>query len=243
MADGSSVYDPNRLPWLSDDRPAKARGDWRLVAAWGVVAMLLVAGASYWLGMRSATVEDSTEYVTAPLPEAAPAETIEREPAPLAVPDPAAPEARREASTQVKPKPVVSRTVAPAAAKPAAAEPTEQEATVEPAAPPKPVKLEPWPAYESTGAAGRMVRIGTFKTSHQAKRAWWKIVRTYPGMQNLKAVTVPIRSERNGKIFYRLQFGTTSQAHSAVLCQRMRIIALSCVTVDLPGSPGGTVVE
>ena len=42
-------------------------------------------------------------------------------------------------------------------------------------------------------------------------------------------------SLRNGRTYYRLQFGTSSQAHSAVLCQRMRTIGQSCVEVGLPG--------
>jgi hypothetical protein len=76
-----------------------------------------------------------------------------------------------------------------------------------------------------------MVRIGTFRTSRQAKRAWWRLMRTYPGMQRLKAVVVPVRSLRNNQSYYRLQFGTTSQAHSAVLCQRMRMIGQPCVVI------------
>ncbi len=95
-------------------------------------------------------------------------------------------------------------------------------------------KLEYWPAIESTGANGRMARIGTFSTRRQAKKAWWAIVRHYPGMSNLKAVVAPVPSMRNGRTYYRLQFGTTSQAHSAILCQRMRMIAQSCVVVGAP---------
>jgi hypothetical protein len=41
---------------------------------------------------------------------------------------------------------------------------------------------------------------------------------------------------RNGRTYYRLQFGTTSQAHSEVLCQRMKTIGQSCVVVDLNGA-------
>jgi hypothetical protein len=78
------------------------------------------------------------------------------------------------------------------------------------------------------------VRIGVFSTRRNAKLAWWKLVRHYPGMKRLKAVVAPVRSLRNGQIYYRLQFGTTSQAHSEVLCQRMRFIAQSCVVVGLP---------
>ena len=80
------------------------------------------------------------------------------------------------------------------------------------------------------------MRVGTFYTRRQAKQGWARIVRVYPGMRRLRAVVVANPSLRNGRTFYRLQFGTTSQAHSAVLCQRMRVVGQSCVTVGLPGS-------
>jgi hypothetical protein len=57
-------------------------------------------------------------------------------------------------------------------------------------------------------------------------------------MRRLRAVVVPNPSLRTGQMLYRLQFGTTSQAHSEILCQRMRIVAQSCVTVGLPASRG-----
>jgi hypothetical protein len=83
-----------------------------------------------------------------------------------------------------------------------------------------------------------MVRIGTFATVRQAKKGWWGVVRAYPGMRRLPTVVVPVRSLRNGQVYYRLQMGTTSQAHSEVLCQRMRMIAQSCVVIGLPASSG-----
>ena len=43
----------------------------------------------------------------------------------------------------------------------------------------------------------------------------------------------------NGRRFYRLQIGTTSQAHSEVLCQRMEKIRYSCAVVGLPWKPKG----
>ena len=91
-------------------------------------------------------------------------------------------------------------------------------------------------SWESAGASGRMVRIGTYPTRHQAKRAWTKLVKIYPGMRRLRAVSTDIPSLRNGRTYYRLQFGTTSQAHSEVLCQRMRTIGQSCVVVDVAGA-------
>jgi hypothetical protein len=112
---------------------------------------------------------------------------------------------------------------------------TSAPASVQPAPLPAPAprasQLQMWPADTSQGAAGRVVRIGTYSTRLQAKRAWWKLVRVYPGVRRLNAVVSPVQSLRNGRTYYRLQFGTTSQAHSAVLCQRMRIVGQSCVVV------------
>jgi hypothetical protein len=83
------------------------------------------------------------------------------------------------------------------------------------------------------GADGRLVRIGAFASVHQAKRGWWAIVRVNPALKHLPALVVPVRSLRNGQTYYRLQMGTTSQAHSTVLCQRMRMIAAPCVVVGV----------
>ena len=93
--------------------------------------------------------------------------------------------------------------------------------------------MQAWPADRSAGARGRVVRVGAFYSRRQAKRGWARIVRVYPGIRRLRAVVVGTPSRRTGQTFYRLQFGTTSQAHSAVLCQRMRVIGQSCVTVGL----------
>ena len=45
-------------------------------------------------------------------------------------------------------------------------------------------------------------------------------------------------SHYHGRTYYRLQMGTTSQAHSEVLCQRMRVIGQSCIVVGLGQSTG-----
>ena len=103
----------------------------------------------------------------------------------------------------------------------------------------RPARLQAWPASQSAGAYGRMVRVGTFYSRRQAKQGWARIVKVYPGMRNLRAVVSPNPSLRNGRMFYRLQFGTTSQAHSTVLCQRMRVVGQSCVVVGLPARQSG----
>jgi len=94
------------------------------------------------------------------------------------------------------------------------------------------VKL--WPARYSAGATGRVVQIGAFGTRLQAKIGWKHMARAYPGVRRLPAVVVEARNSR-GRPFYRFQLGTTSQAHSEVLCQRMERIRFSCAVVGLPG--------
>jgi hypothetical protein len=85
-----------------------------------------------------------------------------------------------------------------------------------------------------SGAAGRLVEVGAFGSVPQAKRGWRYMVRAYPAMTRLPAVVRPDRNSK-GRIFYRFRVGTTSQAHSEVLCQRMQRIRLSCAVIDLPG--------
>ena len=80
-----------------------------------------------------------------------------------------------------------------------------------------------------------MVRVGTYANLRQGKQGWSRLAKVFPGMKKLPAVVTDKRSQRNGKVYYRLQIGTTSQAHSEVLCQRMKAIGQSCVVVDLQG--------
>jgi hypothetical protein len=77
------------------------------------------------------------------------------------------------------------------------------------------------------------VQIGAFGSVAQAKHGWWYMVRAYPAMAHLPAVVRPTRNSK-GREFFRFQVGTTSQAHSEVLCQRMQKIGFSCAVVGLP---------
>jgi hypothetical protein len=83
------------------------------------------------------------------------------------------------------------------------------------------------------GAAGRLVEIGAFGSVPQAKLGWRYMVRSYPAVTHLPAVVRPDRNSK-GRVFYRFRVGTTSQAHSEILCQRMQRIRLSCAVVGLP---------
>lgn len=239
--------DADRLPWLTDERvPRKASASWwRLPLVITVVAA--IAMASFLFGMSR---NWSPEAVPTPIE---PEETIA-----LPAPVPAEPVARQPVIApmpQVEPAPVPAPVVirmqddvrpaansAPASkrvAKGARSTSSRQTAAApaKPAAERQPLQFSnPW---ESADASGRMVRIGTYSSLRQGKLAWSRLARTYPAMKKLPAVVTDIPSLRNGRVYYRLQIGTTSQAHSEVLCQRMRSIGQSCVVVDLEGARKG----
>lgn len=244
MADSGLAYDPDRLPWLTEERAPRRKPGSGAMLLWALLAGLLIAGAAYWLGMRRATESDnfpaavrSAPATTVKLPEPA---ITEPEVRPVPMPDvqpiaelapvriaQAAPVRRaratvsRRATARAKPRTVshLTRVRAAQAKRPVAVK----------RAAPMPV----WPASVSQGAYGRVVRIGAYGSRRAAKIGWWKIVSKYPGMRRLKAVVAPVQSP-SGRIYYRLQFGTTSQAHSEVLCQRMRVIARTCAVIGLP---------
>ena len=226
------VADAERLPWLTDDKPRRSgRGPGLILA--GVLATLMVAGASYWLGMQTAPVAPTeaiapSTTIDLPEPVVGPTEEIRVEPT-IADAQPqrmVVPEAEPQRAAPVIDRP----TAKPVRAK---RKPVPVKRTAKRAVPKKTV-LRPWPVRQVEGASGRMVRIGTFDSPRQAKRGWWKVVGTYPGMKRIPALVVPVQSLRNGQTYYRLQMGTTSQAHSEVLCQRMRIVGQSCVVIGLP---------
>ena len=222
------VADAERLPWLTDDRPKRSRRGAALTAL-AILAAMLVAGVSYWLGMQTAPSDDRAAVapsttIDLPEPMAGKPEVIPAEPT-VADAEP-----RRIAVPEAEPQrvtPNIERK-APVRAK----RPTTVKAAAAPA--PRKSALRPWPVRQVEGASGRMVRIGTFATARQAKKGWWKVVGTYPGMKRIQTLVVPVRSLRNGQTYYRLQMGTTSHAHSEVLCQRMRIVGQSCVVIGLP---------
>ena len=254
MTDSRAAVGFDRLPWLDDEPERPARRVRLDLAGWIVAAVLLVAGASYWLGQRSATEPQpqparvATHSTTVALP--AP-QVIEPEIRPEPVP-----EVRPiRVPTVSVPRPKIEHEVA---RKPAAAsapketseltnvEEAQEAAPASPKAAPAPKIAAPvvekplrlWPSRISQGASGRLVQIGAFGTRQQAKLGWRYMVRAYPGVIRLPAVVVAARNS-HGRYFYRFQIGTTSQAHSEVLCQRMERIRFSCAVVGLPWKPKG----
>lgn len=260
MTDSRAALGMDRLPWLSDEpaRPsARLRGGGRDLLGWLIAAIFVVAGISYWVGTRTGgedavpqAVPGASRNSTVPLPEvsrAAPSEDIQRVSPPDVRPVPQ-PEVQRVTERAAPSKPswrplprTVSKTVAERVQRTVATEERDRVAAAQRGAPVStlvPVNTQNirlWPARVSSGAAGRVVQIGAFGTTLQAKRGWVHMARAYPGVKRLPAVVVETRNSR-GRHFYRFQIGTTSQAHSEVLCQRMERIGFSCAVVGLPGS-------
>jgi hypothetical protein len=236
----------DRLPWLPDEpkpQPAKRRGS---VATWAAAAVLLVAGAGFWVGVRS--VEQPAATAVRGSPATTTVHLPQPHPSPPQVSLPPQPQVRLAPTPQVRlaparevriagaPAPHKNKHEAPSAEKSAqAVAPEHPTAAAPPAAAHSPhfVMPAPWNPRAVAGAAGRLVQIGAFGSVHQAKRGWWSMVHDYPAMAHLPAV---VRETRNstGRTFYRFDVGTTSQAHSEVLCQCMQKVHLSCAVVGLP---------
>lgn len=230
----------DRLPWLQDD-PAPQVAPRRRMLVPAIAAVLLTGGAAFWFGAREIEqqppVSTSPKTATVRLPSARPAAPAQPQvriaPVPEVQPIVAPP------TPVIEPTPRVIRTPPKTIATPH--EPVESALAVEhPAskapiavARPQPVPLRPWQPRVVAGAAGRLVEVGAFGSVPQAKLGWRYMVRAYPAMTRLPAVVRPDRNSK-GRIFYRFRVGTTSQAHSEVLCQRMQRIRLSCAVLDLP---------
>jgi hypothetical protein len=256
MNDAQAVVGLDRLPWLTDEPkralPQRARfTNMRDLLGLALAAVLLVAALSYWMGIRTGrTGEEAvatsprTPGATVKLPEARDVGPEVQLPAAPEVSPAPAPTVEISEPTAERP---VRRYRAPAKRKlsPMRLEGSELAQTVskQEVAPAKPTpallasrsQQRLWPATESKGASGRIVRIGSFGSRQQAKLGWRRMQRVYPAVGRLPATVVTDRNSR-GRYFYRFQIGTTSQAHSEVLCQRMeKMLRFSCAVVGLPG--------
>jgi len=242
MSDSRVALGLDRLPWLPDE-PARARKSPGNMLVWAALAILLVAGLAYWLGRRSGEEAPPAPQSSLAQPEATirlPDASGRSQVSPVTVPkiEPMVAPPIPVMDSQPAPRRAPVERVRPNSESSAEATPTASDAdtalseTVATQQPPKPVASGPWPVRVVDGASGRLVRVGAFRTARQAKKGWWAIVRVNPALKHLPALVVPVQSLRDGRVYYRLQMGTTSQAHSAVLCQRMRMIAQSCVVID-----------
>lgn len=227
-----------RPPGQHNRRPVDGKLE---LLGWALIATLLVAGSSYWMGIQSLR-EESVSNLRA--------STAPKMPALLSQPMTAQPslprfsQVARPANSEAivaEPGPIVTAPVSKDMASVANAQikKAEPATAVEAAARQKPDKSGEstagpnhiWPVQKVEGASGRLVRIGHFATASEAEKGWETVLRKYPGMQRLKSLPVPIKSLRDGHLYYRLQVGTTSQAHSDVVCQRMQDMDQSCTVI------------
>lgn len=253
MGDIQAAVGFDRLPWLADEAdtpaPRTVRRGWILLLGAGLASLILAAGAIYWLGADIAAVtadpaaeQRSSPPVTIPLPaprEATPQPEVAFSPPPqvepvAAPPPPTVAEApklkRAPARSKARAKPFrrTARGHRPARASKAKA------VRAAPVAARKSSVPALWPVRAESYSSGRLVRIGRYTSARKAKRGWHQVARAYPGMKRLPALVVPVKGAQTGRTYYRLQMGTTSQAHSEVLCQRAKAINLSCVVLDIP---------
>lgn len=233
----------DRLPWLSDDpAPKQPLRRQRDLLLWLIAIVTLVAGISFWFGARSVQQTTRSQQpvpsTTVRLPESRPAEAPQ-------VMLQAPPQVRPAPQPEVRPSPVRDIPISSpragkhsndgSAPKTSSARDERDAVVSTPVAKSQPafVPPRPWDPRVFQGASGRIVQVGAFGSTLQAKRGWWYMVRAYPAVAHLPAVVRPSQNSR-GRTFYRFQVGTTSQAHSEILCQRMQRISLSCAVVGLP---------
>lgn len=245
---------PDRLPWLPDEPAPRKAIERRIhLLVYAAAAILFVAIGFFFLGVRSVREPQPSSANVARPRASVPLPTLRTAPPPevrIATP----PEVQPIAEPQVRPSPAreVKIAVPPAQkavhrARSRSVHSSEPRGETVPTAGPQALSAvrviatppaqyaipRPWPPRVIRGASGRLVQIGAFGSPYQAKRGWWFMVRAYPAVAHLPAVVTKTRNSR-GRSFFRFQVGTTSQAHSEVLCQRMRMIGLSCAVVGLP---------
>ena len=194
----------DRLPWLPDEpQSPPAESSGNGLLPWAAVAAAVVAGASFWMGTSSVEEEPMTPSRST---------TTVRLPEPR---NTSIPQKHIDPEVAAAAESAVGRAVKSAPA----------------AVSPKPTARRPRPHTTRARPAGRVVHVGAFGSSRQAERAWPAIVRASPAVANLRSLVIPARNSK-GRSYYRFQVGTRSQAHSEMLCQRMRKAGLSCAVVE-----------
>jgi hypothetical protein len=158
MTDSRAAHDPDRLPWLADDRKPRRKRDANPLLFWAFLAALLVAGVSYWLGMRSIGDPDALPDLAASSPPAAtiqlPQAANDQAP-PSQVQAPGLPEVRPATGSEVK-IPGVDRAL-PAKPKPA------RQADAKPKALPSAAKVSPRAVRARVALASTDQRPGEFE--------------------------------------------------------------------------------
>jgi cell division protein FtsN len=101
----------------------------------------------------------------------------------------------------------------------------------------EPAPVTSAPPYDprawNSGVRGRIIQLGAFRTSAQANGEWNRVYYRYPLLRPLPPRV--LKTKIRGRTYYRLQLGTFSQAHSELLCQRLRATGEGCIVLGLRG--------
>lgn len=227
MPDAATADPFERLPWLPNAAPApspKKEHAWAPLLISVAMAGLIGLGAWSWLERRPAP-----EPSTAPV-----AETVPLPPpvaAPAAEPEPQGPTAAEREALRPAAAPPVERTSTPRTKKP---KPRARRSGPRPSVRKKPAAAAP--AYDprawNSGIPGRIIQLGAYRTSAIAQSEWRRVYARYPLLRPLSPRVLKTRVR--GRTYYRLQLGTFSQAHSELLCQRLRALGEGCIVLGMP---------
>jgi len=236
MSEADTVPTEERLPWLGEEAEPVRDHRTRDAIGLAIVAALLIFGVSYWIASQSwqrarerAANETVAPPAAVPLPKAPRVATQQRHHRQAVTAPSTAPRLAQRPVThpkqQLAAKAPTTSDVAKAvtetkiaATKPAVTVPAKEVATAAAVPPSKPV-------------TGRIVRVGAFATPIEARLGWRSMVRAYPVLAHLPAAVVDAGTAHS-KPSYRFEIGTTSEANSAVLCQRMVRINFACAVAS-----------
>ena len=223
----------DRLPWLTEvpRTPPPETKRRRFPWEWAVALMLvlLIGAGAYWLGTRPRDEAPAPASTTGDAPADVPGEDI------LEIPsvsdmtessDLAAEPVEEASESEAQPRQPRERTAR--RERPRPSEPSEARDVNEVAAAP-PIAIPAQPVVR-----GRIIQIGAYPSKAQADLAWQYVVKRWPYLASKPRLVSPIEvRSTDGKAtrMYRLQLATSSQAQSAVICQRLETSKVSCVVV------------
>ena len=218
--DSRSTYD-EQLPWLEpvdDEDGPRGLSARRMLGAVLVVllAAVVVAGASFWLGRRDAEVSGAPQLIRA---EPGPYKVKPADPGGLdvagdsetAFQTSAGEETEAELDLNALPEQPVAR-------------PAEEPKRLPPNETKEPVPDEP--AAAPTGGKGSVVQLGAFANRAQGERAWSALSARFPSVAAMNKMIVPF----SGGI--RLRAGAESPAKAREVCQALRVAGENCFVAN-----------
>ncbi|HXH52428.1 MAG TPA: hypothetical protein VNH53_03230 [Sphingomicrobium sp.] len=251
----SRTLDADRLPWLTDGESLQERSVGSPLVTWGVTALLLVAGVSYWAGRTSdvdvppapASIDTSRDTARLPEPRPLPADTAQQPPQITPVPVPKVELSKPTPAPAIAEPSVAKRQVDPARSKARAANraavrksarkpasrriPAGTPVTAQAEEQTVPMAAQAWPRPAEAVPLRRVIHIGTYSTPEKNHDAWQSALRRYPQMRGLPKITGVYRAA-NGRIYYPLYIMTAGHDQSEWLCRRLRRDWRSCTIIS-----------